>query len=122
MEIIKTIKMKRADAKTWLSALRSGKYKQGSHYMHHEVHDTYCCLGVLQMCVSGKIVYQEDMDELPSYEWLKEHDIEFYNAGFDTCDPYFESVGATATELNDQFKFSFNDIADILERHIEYID
>ena len=30
----------------WLKALRSGEYKQGSHYLRR-VDDTYCCLGVL---------------------------------------------------------------------------
>jgi hypothetical protein len=30
----------------WLTALRSGNYKQGSGYLHTES-DHYCCLGVL---------------------------------------------------------------------------
>lgn len=33
--------------KRWVEALRSGKYKQGKGRLHDEVHDTYCCLGVL---------------------------------------------------------------------------
>lgn len=33
--------------KRWVEALRSGKYKQGKGCLHDEVHDTYCCLGVL---------------------------------------------------------------------------
>lgn len=29
----------------WIEALRSGKYKQGTHWLR--LQDTYCCLGVL---------------------------------------------------------------------------
>ena len=29
----------------WLTALRSGSYKQGKHYLHNG--DNFCCLGVL---------------------------------------------------------------------------
>ena len=30
----------------WLTALRSGEYKQGNGELHNELDDTYCCLGV----------------------------------------------------------------------------
>lgn len=32
------------NAKLWVEALESGKYKQGRHYLHRD--DFYCCLGV----------------------------------------------------------------------------
>ena len=32
----------------WLTALRSGEYKQGKYYLKND-NNCYCCLGVLQM-------------------------------------------------------------------------
>jgi len=34
-------------ANMWATALRSGKYKQGSCVLHNVTKDTWCCLGVL---------------------------------------------------------------------------
>lgn len=31
----------------WLKALRSGRYKQGTGWLHDSPSNTYCCLGVL---------------------------------------------------------------------------
>lgn len=43
--------MKKEIAKKWIKALRSGKYKQGAHFLkqHDNVNEPpkYCCLGVL---------------------------------------------------------------------------
>ena len=30
----------------WVKALRSGKYRQGTHVLRSQVDETYCCLGV----------------------------------------------------------------------------
>lgn len=40
----------------WLSALRSGKYKQGSHALHslEGPYEGYCCLGVLAEAMGCK--------------------------------------------------------------------
>lgn len=44
----------------WLTALRSGKYKQGDGKLYNEVLDTHCCLGVL--CETNGL--QKDKPEL----------------------------------------------------------
>lgn len=31
----------------WLSALRSGEYKQATHFLYDNQKDGYCCIGVL---------------------------------------------------------------------------
>ena len=39
--------MKKEIADRWVAALRSGKFRQGTGYLHCHYHGTYCCLGVL---------------------------------------------------------------------------
>ena len=113
----------------WIAALRSGEYKQAKHVMFDKVIDGggYCCLGVLQHCISGKIVKQE-MLETPSRVWLAEHNINFYD-GENTCStaPVFhiiddmgEEVEVWATVLNDDGK-SFEFISHLIEEQIEGI-
>lgn len=41
------MKMREDIKARWLSALRSGKYKQGRDVLHNKTTDTFCCLGVL---------------------------------------------------------------------------
>lgn len=123
------IRMKRADAKAWLDALRSGKYKQGKQKMHNEVYDTYCCLGVLQKCISGEIVMQKstspyrEFEEVPSMDWLKKHNIQLFDM-FERLgnNPYIGEFGRNISELNDDVGMSFSQIADVIEQNIEYID
>jgi hypothetical protein len=38
----------------WITALRSGEYKQGTGSLYDKVNDAYCCMGVLG-CVSNDI-------------------------------------------------------------------
>lgn len=48
---------KRFKAK-WITALRSGEYKQGSIYLHDKEENTYCCLGVACRIIDPKIDMQ----------------------------------------------------------------
>lgn len=48
----------------WITALRSGKYKQGAGYLNEN--DCFCCLGVL--CDVVKDELQIDWDENPEDE------------------------------------------------------
>ncbi|HEY6018439.1 MAG TPA: hypothetical protein VIY48_00610 [Candidatus Paceibacterota bacterium] len=117
---MKHIKMKKADAEKWLAALRSGQYEQSKSKMFDG--QGYCCLGVLQMELGGEIVKQEPM-ELPSYSWLVSKGITFYNAeGYTTYSPNIgDSHNNSASSLND-CGVSFLELADLLEREIEYTD
>lgn len=51
--------MKAALKKKWIAALRSGKYKQTQGTLVEDFGEgrTYCCLGVLRNCVTGKDRY-----------------------------------------------------------------
>lgn len=142
--ITPTITMRKADAKKWLNALRSGKYKQTTGTLEdNDFVDgaRYCCLGVLQCELTGKV---QDLD-LPSLGWLKKHKIDVVidqdslneedintkgkvlkTATVDIrLDPpirkkngeNFDSVSA----LNDSGVFSFKKIANILDKRIKRV-
>lgn len=45
----------------WLTALRSGKYKQGRFSLYNKKDKDFCCLGVLQHCtMNGKVEAHAD--------------------------------------------------------------
>ena len=104
----------------WLSALRSGDYKQTKSCLHKG--DGFCCLGVLcdlygkENNVEWKLVdagiYYEFQDKkacppLSVVEW----------AGFGSSNPYICSRSLTLGELNDNGS-TFNEIADIIQEHL----
>lgn len=117
------IEMPREIAEKWLKALRSGEYSQGRHrlctYMLEDgvVKARYCCLGVLQMVVSGRVeTSSEDLpDGLPSIEWCMDNKIVFRNSEEDIWnDPYLTMFGNSVSGCND-YGLSFTELADLIE-------
>lgn len=107
-----------ANRKKWIKALRSGKYKQTSARLRDK--EGFCCLGVAcdlafkdlnkkpvyEPCW-GRYTYDNSSGVLPItvQEWLgvKDENINT-NRGY-------------ATEMNDDKKYNFKKIADIMEDH-----
>ena len=55
----------------WTTALRSGKYKQGSGYLYNSYNNSYCCLGVaskIELCNESQDAGEEN--QLISKEFL----------------------------------------------------
>ena len=109
------------NAKKWVAALRSGKFKQGRSYL--QMGDNYCCLGVA--CViakesgvyinmergldkSGASCWGNDIYELPSQvrDWL--------NLSTDIGTFRLNTKRSSLVDLNDDGK-TFLEIADIIE-------
>ena len=112
--------------KKWVGALRSGEYKQGRSILYNREDNTFCCLGVLcDLAVKEGIVTTivgttEDIVDCTffgmekAYEYLPEEVMEWANLSDNA--PF---VGIyTLTELNDDFKMSFENIADRIEKHL----
>jgi hypothetical protein len=107
-----TIRMPKESLANWLAALRSGEYDQCAGRLKSE--GRYCCLGVLQEVVSGRIVAAED-EEVPADSWLAEHRVDFRtDLGISSPYPYLPSLQLAATEANDTGK-TFAEIADAIE-------
>jgi hypothetical protein len=112
----------------WVTALRSGDYKQGHNQLGVQYADgraEYCCLGVaceifterlkLDRTVSpssGRIRYNDNGDVLPSAVMT--------HLGFTMSNPevWQDDQGFTVdlAQLNDDLGMSFAGIADVIER------
>jgi hypothetical protein len=107
----------------WTAALRSGKYKQGQKALKQG--DKFCCLGVL--CdISGL----DEWTRLP--ETTKDRDKYMYEmsylprpvlkwAGFIPGNETGEFIGEkiVLSEMNDILEYSFEEIADVIDKHWE---
>lgn len=107
------------NAKKWVAALRSGKYKQGKGALHKvskSRHHTFCCLGVaceiyrkeneIKVVKYGShIIYNEKAGVLPQEvtDWL----------GLDNNGGYYSK--SSLMSHNDEDRLSFEEIADIIE-------
>ena len=111
----KTIFMSRENGEKWLAALRSGEYEQGKGCLYSS--GKYCCLGVLEQVVSGKV---EDRRPIPSYTWLEANKISFKDLlGERSQNP--EVREGTAAGHNDTGTL-FPALADLIEEAMEYTD
>lgn len=98
--------------KTWIEALRSGKYKQTQGRLERD--NKFCCLGVaceVLIPEEKKLrnIYNElhgqlTLHQINAQNWLQRIDEDFYN-----------KTRNKLTNLNDWQDFTFNEIADLLE-------
>lgn len=97
------------NAKKWVAALRSGKYKQGKRQLR--AGDAFCCLGVacdlFDPASWNGCSYRYLRLALPNEvrDWL----------GLIETDPYYGKTGRLSYD-NDEGK-TFAEIADIIEAH-----
>lgn len=125
MNHVKTIRMKRAHWKAWDALLNSGKFIQGRGRLCTETRISlaYCCLGILQIAIDGKI--EDKKYVVPTMEWLDRNDITFLSsdgpAPEKTNNPYLPKIGRTAASANDNF-FTFEEIAKAIKDTVEFTD
>src|SRR5262245_7943484 len=94
------------NAKKWVEALRSGKYKQCQNQMFDG--DGYCCLGVAQLVVGLEVRQHSKLLTLPAMEKL----------GLTYQNGYAEGIRKSLANLNDAGT-AFTEIADIIESEPE---
>jgi hypothetical protein len=115
-----TIRMPKATLTKWLTALRSGEYRQGYNTLRDE-NGGYCCLGVLQHCLTGEV--ESDCGGrafgVPTKVWLDKHRVYFLeHPASSVANPYLPPLSTSAAEANDDGK-SFLEIADAIEASTE---
>lgn len=121
--------MKKEVMKKWVKALRSGKYKRGSGNLRKKTSTGYrhCCLGVLCDITPGVewIEYPGGQvswasDELgPEDAVLPVGVMEYSGIGDEQGYMPSKKGKCTLVDINDSGKYSFNKIADIIEKHWE---
>ena len=106
----------------WVSALRSGDYKQTQHRLRKE--DGFCCLGVLcdLYIKDNNVEWEIDEDNIYRYEKhftvLPPSVVEW--VGVEDSNPYVIGVTGglcTLAELNDSGS-TFEGIADVIEEQL----
>jgi hypothetical protein len=88
----------------WIAALRSGHYAQGRNQLRDKL-GNYCCIGVLQMVVDGKV---QENTSYPSNDW-------WYNVGNYEGDCKLFRGDGDLTSFNDRDGLTFDQIADLIE-------
>lgn len=102
----------RQEMKTWIRALRSGKYRQAKGTLQND--SGHCCLGVAcevfvptnkqARLKNGALHGPTPVAQRAAPEWLKIINIEFE-----------EASGRRLSQLNDYDELTFNEIADLLQ-------
>lgn len=115
----------------WLKALRSGKYEQGQGELYTAPTDKtqpqFCCLGVLEHCLTGGVEFDcDDIESLgyPSKAFMEDFNIQFVDDTGDMVgNPHFMYAGEliAASELNDDKELTFKQIANIIEKQVKTI-
>lgn len=105
--------MTRAQAMKWVDALRSGKYKQTTETLQDA--NGFCCLGVAceifipesrlqHYSQTGYLIGRVPGHQMHCPRWLRV-----------LMDDFHEISGIGLSELNDDYYFSFNEIADVIQ-------
>ena len=115
-----TIEEQKQHRKDWVEALRSGKYEQGSGLLREG--NYYCCIGVA--CEVAKIPFTKSSKDLYRYGEEENTDMapdeaqEYYGLASEDGSLTLENTEryTSLTILNDQERWSFEDIADLIEK------
>ena len=126
--------MDRTIARNWIEALRSGRYEQGTCYLSRN--GRHCCLGVLAEEMGYDLnLYR--ISEVPG-DLFPDFEMDTWPLGGEEGDPtvlltkeevskmkvhlsFNNNMQSTLAKLNDSRDFSFEEIANIIERQIDDI-
>ncbi len=106
----------------WVSALRSGEYKQGKDFLR--VDDKFCCLGVLcELAVENNVIDPavEDLGDVFTYDgsasFLPDSVVKW--SGLTSPNPWvdYDNTDGPISEPNDS-GLSFEYIADLIENQL----
>ena len=112
------IQMPKADLELALATLRhpDNASRQGRHAMFDGT--GYCCLGAMQCAKTGGFVEHTGVvfNFLPGRDWLDSVGWAFFDKGGERCsDPYLPLSAASVSYTNDNYGYSFSQIADAIE-------
>lgn len=137
------LKLPREFAEKWIKALKSGEYKQGRHTLYDNVDDekVYCCLGVA--CLVGGATEEDLLDyygdpsekieeeyqqNITPEELWDESDLAFLCYNMNDGLTFNSTSYMKRKELIQQYigdrtePFTFEEIADWLEKNVEFYD
>lgn len=105
----------------WVTALRSGEYKQGRGMLHDTEVDAYCCLGVLcDLAAESGVPVKREVSGYRRFELFDGLDAVLppsvkHWAGLDRHSP---RVGHISLAARNDGGSTFSEIADLIEEHL----
>jgi hypothetical protein len=107
------MQMTKEQCKTWIAALRSGKYKQGKGGFKRISNNSYCCLGVAAE-VCNVVELRDDTCGIFAY-WVNSNQdyTDFLPEEFIPTD-----IQQTLVLFNDEEEYTFPELADYIEQKI----
>lgn len=109
----------------WVKALRSGKYKQGEGVLFDKKTKAYCCLGVLCNVAGIKPVTSKTAKGVSLFDGAEntapQTAMDFVGlstegGAFDDLEQkYYKDITNALWKLNDEHRFTFKQIADVIE-------
>lgn len=122
-----TIFMSKKQWRKWKKSLLDGTFKQGINILYNPRSKRFCCLGVLEYCLTnGEVeVYPGGRDymEVPTLSFLRNNGVYFLSrTNGAAVTPYLPSIGQDAATANDSGHYNFAQLAEILEKHVAFTD
>ena len=108
--------MKTEIKRRWIEALRSGRYEQTEGKLRDG--DGFCCLGVL--CDISGVSEWDDTGRYDGEDHTLPDSVQRW-AGLGSCSPVLgprSGYPQDVTHYNDDLGFSFEQIADLIEKHL----
>ena len=106
--------MNKKDAMKWVKALRSGKYKQTKGILKNS--KGFCCLGVL--CEINQNAKPNALND--SISNFRKMGLRSSTGELQDYAPQEWDYPPSLAELNDEYKYNFQEIADVIQ--IEYVE
>lgn len=109
--MIDNVKLPQDIKDEWITALRSGEYKQATGTLYDPAKDSYCCLGVLGRLCGYSVNYLQNYNTFPDGEFALIPNIV-------KGSPSYNNVVLKLTRMNDIEQLNFNEISDYIEQNL----
>ena len=124
-KLFANFKLEKSFKKRWVAALRSGKYEQAQGSLYDGDTGGFCCLGL--MCLlRGASKSAMNGETMPHnlYNFgtlfnIDEAHTDFFEEGGAAWQVPYKGKMRFLTELNDGYRLSFKQIANIIERSVD---
>jgi hypothetical protein len=117
---MKDFRLPKEFAEKWLKALRSGDYEQGTNVLYKEKTNGYCCLGVACR-IEYPLHYLKASDGYAGLIEKSLHQLKFdlKKIPNELKGDSYNILVRTLTRMNDDENYSFDQIADWIEKNVE---
>jgi len=115
---MKDEKLPKVFKRKWVKALRSGEYKQSREVLYNSLEKGYCCLGVAGVvCGLSNYSIGGDKGQFNTFSFTDNTLKKYKNQGLPSL-LIDTRVTTKLIELNDEEEYTFDEIADFIEKNL----